>query len=154
MDLALYEQHRQECLCHKAKRGSRSSPFLFDPASEGLVAFVLADDSSPVETRYIELDGYITFRQFLRTHIADEGECVTVLEVGNGDDIALEARCCGDSKVSTIAKSEDQLLATRDTRAGSLLRRMRTATNRAAAAEQRYGTGLRRCAVWVHGCIR
>ena len=79
---------------------------------------------------------------------------MAVLEVGNGDDIALEARCCGNSKVSTIAKSEDQLLATRDTRAGSLLRRSRSATNGITVVIQGYGTRLRRGAVRVKRRIR
>ncbi len=102
--------HHPPITIHQKKRGEpKLPPFFFDPTSEGLVAFVLADDTSPVQARYIELDGYVTFRQSQRTHIADESECVAVLEVGYGNDIALEARRCRDSKVSTVAESEDQL---------------------------------------------
>ena len=66
----------------------------------GLVALALAAVAGPIEAnwggryryqRNIQADRQVTFRQFLRTDIADESEAVAVLEVGLSDDVALEA---------------------------------------------------------------
>ena len=103
-----------------------------------LVAFVLATVAGAIETsgqtavhshhRYVEADGQITFRQFLRTDIADEGEAVAVLEVGLSDDVAFEpwSRGNGDAgrtaarNTATVKQGEDKLRARRKRRLSSV----------------------------------
>ena len=73
----------------------------------GLMAFVLSNVKGPVKTWYVEDDGQIAFRQFLRTDIADEGEAVAVLEVGLGDDITLKSWRSWSAVVASITQGED-----------------------------------------------
>ncbi len=57
-------------------------------------------DDTEIE-RFIQLDCEVAFRQSLCTDVADEGERVTVLELGDRDDVAVEARSSRNSKVTT-----------------------------------------------------
>jgi hypothetical protein len=80
---------------------AEASPKLLTEA--GLVALNFADDTGSIQARTtieIELNRQVAFSQFLRSKIADEGEPVTELELGNGEHVALESRCRCDSMVS------------------------------------------------------
>src|SRR5215472_3557596 len=121
-----------------------------------LVTFVLAVDTRSAEAEWsslqveweVKLDSEVTFRQFLRTDVADEGERMAVLEVGYCDDIALEARCCRHSKVTTARQVKDELLARRHDLRGE--RRRSCASSRCAAeVEQLHGTLLGSGAKWI-----
>jgi hypothetical protein len=97
-----------------------------------------------IETRHIEVDGQIAFRQFLGTDIADEGEAVAELEVGLSDDVTLEARCCRNSEVATITERKYQLLP-----AGYSRRNGLRCARRRAVVVQDHGTGLGHSQEWV-----
>src|SRR5215472_15999523 len=66
----------------------------------GLVALALVNDTCACDARSgnrgcpvrsIDLNSQVTFGQFLRTEIADEGESVAELELSDGDNVALES---------------------------------------------------------------
>ena len=59
--------------------------------------------------RCVETQSQVAFRQLLRADIADEGEAVTVLEVGSRNDVPFESRCRQNSVVTTIAQRKDKL---------------------------------------------
>src|SRR5579871_3932021 len=126
-----------------------------------LVTFVLAVDTRSAEAKWsslqveweVKLDSEVTFRQFLRTHVADEGERMAVLEVGHCDDITRESRRGRNSKVTTARQVKYELLARRhDLR--SERRRSCASSGRAAEVEQLHGTLLGSGAKWIKRSIR
>ncbi len=99
----------------------------------GLVPHILAEAggiggrSAETIDWVIQADSQITFREFLRSDIADEGEAMAELEVRLSDDVAFEAGGSRDTEVSAIAQSEDQLLTASDRLRGGHRRRSATA---------------------------
>ena len=112
------------------------------------MTFVFAKLTGPVQSRNVKLDGDITLGQPLRTNVADEGERVAELELGDGDDVALEARSSRNPKVTAVGQCKYQLLASRD---GLRLegRRSCATTRSAPVVIQGNGALLRDGAKWV-----
>src|SRR5689334_18060118 len=126
------------------KGGAEAPPFRLW-LDAGLVRLDLTLDTRPVQTGQVKDDSEVTLGQFLRTQIADEGECVTELELRLSDDIPLESRRCRDSVGTTAGEREHQLGACRHH--SRCLGRRRGATTRGRAVViENHRSGLRRSA--------
>src|SRR5271163_3596158 len=124
----------------------------------GLVALNFAYDTRSIQTRPcvgVKLNRQVTFGEFLGAQVADEGEPMAPLELGDGDDVALESNFRLDILAAIAAGQSEYQLCTRvDGRCGLRCDRSRSRSARQTAEEvQRNRTVLRRSAVYVERSV-